>query len=333
MLQLPVKLAVASVFLLCGLLFAFETHESGLGQNTVADGWSCPTAMVSDNNALSKLPTTWAGTGQGKTRLLYRDYKQVHGHDYRPRSQGQAPSCVGQAAAAGADFLAATQIKKFGTERPPRAGASAAIIYGLSRHQIGQIKAGFGGGSHCIWACKAMQRYGVVPMVEYHDLGVDLSDPSAKLCVQYGSTGVPPPLQDIARQHSVIEYIKIDTFEELRDAIQNGCPVIVGSRQGFGPKSGAIRDSDGFLVPPRYLFRRSTWSHAMLFIGVRDTGRKGALILNSWGPRWVSGPKMFDDEPEGCFWADRRVVNSMLSHGDTYAIHCFVGYPNYRLWR
>ena len=328
-----VKLAMLFTLGLYGSVFMFEAAQPGLLRDTIDAGWSDPDKSQASDRAISAIPDSWVDSGKGQTRLLYQDYAAVYGSTYEPRNQGNAPSCVGQATAAAVDFLAAVQIAKGYDERPPYAGASAAIIYGLSRHQIGHIPPEFGGGSHCVWACQAIQQYGVVPMVDYPLIGVYLAEPSAKLCVEYGRTGVSTALQDIAKLHPVIEFIKIQSFNELRDAMQNGCPVVVGSRQGFGDTGLLTRDEDGFLVPPRGLFRKSQWAHAMVFIGVRDSGRKGALILNSWGPDWVQGPKAFGDEPEGSFWADDEVVNKMLSYGDSYAIYCFIGYPKYHIWR
>jgi hypothetical protein len=62
----------------------------------------------------------------------------------------------------------------------------------------------------------------------------------------------------------------------------------------------------------------------MVAISVRyATGpgkRDGVLILNSWGPNWVKGPKWPEDQPEGSFWAARRDVEAMLAQGDSFVI-------------
>lgn len=302
------------------------------------NGWAAPTVAQADPMIQSTIPEWWNGRGVGGTFLLYRDYQVVHGRPYPTRDQGAAPSCVGQAAAAAVDFLAATQARyNYEEERLPDAGASAAVIYGLSRQEIGGLSPWAGGGSHCLWSVKAIQQYGVVAMREYP--AGNFSIPSASLCIKYGSEGASPALEAIARRHPVLEFIRIRTFENLRDAMYFGCPVVVGSSIGFGKRSGALRDKDGFLNRPgapnkNRFFRRpwnpSIWNHAMVFIGVRDNGRKGALLLNSWG-KWISGPKAFGDEPMGSFWTDAKVVNLMLSYNDAFAIYGFIGYPNYRI--
>src|SRR5690606_1598062 len=108
----------------------------------------------------------------------------------------------------------------------------------------------FAGGSHCRWAVRAIQKYGVVPMVDYPELGVNLSVNDVERCIDYGYNGVPSGLTPIGQQHLVIEYIKIASYEEARDAIANGCPIVIGSNVGFGNKAVAMRDAEGFLSPP-----------------------------------------------------------------------------------
>ena len=70
----------------------------------------------------------------------------------------------------------------------------------------------------------------------------------------------------------------------------------------------------------------------MCAIGVVDQGRKGVLIINSWGENWVSGPNRFPDMPVGCFFVDADIVDSMIRQGDSFGIRGFHGYKSYRLW-
>jgi hypothetical protein len=49
-------------------------------------------------------------------------------------------------------------------------------------------------------------------------------------------------------------------------------------------------------------------------------GRDGALLQNSWGKSWVSGPRWPDDQPEGSFWASRTDIEAALKQGDSWAI-------------
>ena len=313
----------------CGLIGAPEALKRDVYQG----GWEAEKLdrRLSDENLVWSVPE-WDGVGEGGTRLLYKDYKQVHGTNYVPRNQGSAPSCVGQATAAAVDFLAAVEIRAGDPERAPPANAAACVIYGLSRIEIGGLPITAMGGSHNLWAAQAIQEYGVVARLNYPLLNHDLRVPSPSRAVEFGARGVPKGLELIAKIHPVKEYIAIDSYEELRDAVYMGCPVTIGSSVGFGDGK-RTRDSDGFLNRPRRLFFESTWNHSMVCIGVCDEGRRGALILNSWGSNWVNGPYRFGDEPAGCFWVDAATIDKMVKQGDSFALRGFEGYPHYRLWR
>jgi hypothetical protein len=43
------------------------------------------------------------------------------------------------------------------------------------------------------------------------------------------------------------------------------------------------------------------------------------LILNSWGPNWIGGPKVPSDMPDGSYWARRSVVEQRMLD-DAWAI-------------
>lgn len=320
------KLLLASCLLSIGYAASYERPENY--------GWS--SSRIADNkHALSDIPVKWQGSGKGQVRLLYQHYQQVHGIPYPPRDQGEAPSCVGQATAAACDILAAVQIAEGARERAPPGNASAATIYGWSRVKIGQINTRrFGAGSHCAWAASAVQKYGVVANTHYREIGIDLSSPSPQRAIEYGLNGVPQPLEAIGQEHIVVEFIKVKSFNEVRDAIYQGCPVIIGSDVGFGDKNGARRDDDGFLNRPKNLMglQKSRWNHAMVIIAMKDDERPGGLILNSWGPDWISGPKHYLDEPEGAFWADAEDIDEICSQDDSYAIRFFIGYTSYDFW-
>ena len=302
----------------------FSGGEEYAGEE-YAGGWqeAEPQEKERDNFLILDLPHDWRGGGAGKTRLLHDDWLTVHKTPYVPREQKRAPSCVGQAVAAAVDFLAAVEIASGEPERSPPARASAATIYGYSRQEIGNIGPNFGGGSHNLWAVQAIQKYGVIAELRYGLIGVDLREADPAQCIKYGWEGVPDSLDFVARLHPVRDYISIDSYEELRDAIVNGCPVVIGSNQGFGNKDTARRDKDGFLVPPRRRWRPSIWAHSMVVIGVCDEGRTGALFLNSWGSGWISGPSRFPTTPQGCFWGDAESVERRVKQGDAFASRRF----------
>ena len=310
-----------------------------LGDN---DGWnntSTNDLRINDPNLLLEIPEEWVGVGIGQTRLLFHDYAAVHGHTYIPRDQGNSPSCVGQATAAAVDFLAAVEIHSFGeAERAPPGAAAACAIYGLSRQEIGELGPDVGGGSMNIWACQAIQQYGVIARLQYPMLGYDLREPSAARAIKFGSKGLSRGLEMVAKIHPVKDYIAINSYEDLRDAVAMGYPVTIGSSQGFG-NGKLTRDSEGFLSPPFRIFRPSVWNHSLCCIGVCDEGRRGALILNSWGGEpedgsgWISGPDRFPGTPEGCFFVDASIIDYMVKHGDSFAIRGYKGYKSYQIFQ
>jgi hypothetical protein len=100
----------------------------------------------------------------------------------------------------------------------------------------------------------------------------------------------------------------VSTWDELVAAMKNGYPVTICSNQGFTLK----RDQDGFCSA------RGSWGHCMLIGGVRFD-RPGACILQSWGPNVPEGPRALD-QPTFSFWAERSVVERILSQGDSWAL-------------
>jgi hypothetical protein len=318
--------------LLTGIVvFGHESQPLGEGQS-YDGGWGA-SYVIHPSFLDETFPSVWNGDGEGKTRLLYKDYEAVHGAAYVPRHQQSMPSCVGHATAAAVDILACVEIHSLNhRERAPPGRIAACVIYGLSRQEIGEFGPLSGGGSYNRYAARAIQEYGVVAHQRYPHLAYDLSAPSTSLCATFGREGVPESIERLAKQHPVHRFIKINSFTQLRDAIQHGCPVIIGSNVGFGSKEGRTRDEDGFLNPPRRMFAKSVWNHSMVAVAVCDSGRKGALILNSWGPDWISGPKKIGDEPEGSFWADMKIVDRMLKQGDSYALCLLTGWSAYRVW-
>lgn len=65
----------------------------------------------------------------------------------------------------------------------------------------------------------------------------------------------------------------------------------------------------------------------MVICGVSDGQSKRALLLNSWGKYWISGPKWIGDEPDGSFWISKRDTEKILSYNDAYAILPIPGVP------
>jgi hypothetical protein len=241
-----------------------------------------------------KYPTSWNGKGQGRTFVLYRK------HDVTAMSQGPVGSCVGCAASKALEMMDGKEY-------------SAEWCYAISRSHFG--KDSNRAGSWCGWSAQTMRDVGALPQGNYAVTGYDLSRYDPALADAW-ERGPPETLSHIAKQHRASGFVKIKTWEQLRDAISQGIPVIVGSSVGFGSKSGQVRSRDGMLRARWW----SRWSHAMVFCGVSDGKSKRALLLNSWGKNWVRGPKWLGDEPDGSFWISKSTAVKMLKQGDAYAI-------------
>lgn len=239
-------------------------------------------------------PKHWKRDGAGKTYVLYRK------HNVLAMSQGSTGSCVGCATAKSLELMHGQRF-------------SAEWLYGGSRKHFGAHYSPFA-GSFCGYAAQLVKDVGAVPSLDYSIMGDDLrvySPARAKIW----SRGPPEQYETIAASYRS-GFVKINNWEQLRDSIANGVPVIVGSQVGFGPTRGARRTSDGRLRSRWW----SRWNHAMVFCGVSDGRSKRALLLNSWGTKWISGPKWLGDEPDGSFWVSKRDAQKMLSYGDAYAI-------------
>lgn len=241
-----------------------------------------------------KYPEHWNSDGKGKTYVLYRK------HNTKAMSQGAVGSCVGCATAKALELMHGQRF-------------SAEWCYGISRKHFEQHHSPFA-GSFCGYAAQAIKDVGALPSLDYSIIGDDMRVYSAARAKQW-QRGPPEGYEYIASGYRS-GFVQIETWEQLRDAIANGVPVIVGSSVGYGSTRGCTRNSEGMLRARWW----SKWNHAMVFCGVSDGKSKRALLLNSWGENWVKGPKWLGDEPEGSFWVSKSDAEDMLAYGDAYAI-------------
>lgn len=77
-------------------------------------------------------------------------------------------------------------------------------------------------------------------------------------------------------------------------------------------------------------------SHNCMTIGGVDDTRKRSnellfLILNSWGPNWISGEKF--EQPDGSFWIREHVMAAMLAQKQTYVFSNFNGFRKKMAWK
>lgn len=284
------------------------TEYSNLG------GWIRRPDEVS--RALRSLPLPYfaeaaprlAGSGAGKTVLLYQAYKEVNGGSFIDYPAQVIGDCVSHGFGHGIDLLAAVQIAI--AKRPELFKQTATeAVYGMARVDIGGQRGSYSDGAVGAWAAKAVSQLGTLNRE-------DLGPYDGKRAKEWGARGVPRELVSKAVDHKVRTASLVTTYDQLEDALFNGYPVVVCSDQGFAME----RDRDGFSQA------KGSWMHCMLFVGIRAGDRPGACILQSWGPDVPSGPLGLD-QPSYSFWADKRVVERMLSQQDSWSISAFDGYP------
>lgn len=260
------------------------------------------------------------GSGKGKAQLLYKFLEKVLGKF--PVLEQAIGDCVSFGLAGAINVLAATEIHLNGDFESWGGLTSTEDIYGGSRVLIGNGSLGNGDGSIGAWAVKYACEYGTLVRKKYDN--IDLSVYSGARAREWGRPRVGPPKQLLtyAREHKIKTYSLVKTYEEVRDAIYNGYPVTIASNQGFSN----VRDKEGFLKP------QGSWPHQMFICAVDDEyKRPGVLIMNSWGPNWVSGPKRLN-QPDGSFWCDAEVLERNILRGqDSWAISGFQGYPSQKL--
>ena len=260
------------------------------------------------------------GDGAGGKALLWKYVERAIGGDLSPRNQGSTSSCVGQATASAIDALSGVQIAGLGTMTGPLVRADATSLYAMARFEIGKLVHGrrlSGGGAFVRYAAEAAQTLGCLSMSYYPDSDYDLTDFDTKLCKVWEKRGLPDELEPAALKHLSSDITAIDSYEECRAALANGWAVIVGSNFGF---KGQKRDKDGFLKV------RGNWAHAMLFDAYDESvARPYVTIRNSWGARWVSGPRPLG-LPAGCFNVTPEICHDMCRRGEAIALSGFSGF-------
>lgn len=212
---------------------------------------------------------------------------------------------------------------------PPQIPSTEALYGGArveARGKDGSGSAPVGGWSDGAtgWgAARWLRDWGVVYREQV--LGHDLRSYSPERAKQWGAYGCGGQgdngrLDAQAKKHPCRYVAAVKTWDELVAAVTSGYPCTIASSVGF---NSGNRDKDGFCAAS------GTWMHQMCVIGVRfqenGSPRDGALIANSWG-NYVGGGKWPEDMPDGCFWASKAAIQSILSQNDSYAIGSVEGF-------
>ena len=158
-------------------------------------------------------------------------------------------------------------------------------------------------------------------MKQYGDTNLDVPY-SDNRCREYGRSWCSDELKSYALKHLIQAANQVTSAEDAWVLIGGSYVIQVCSNRGFA----RTRDNDGFLKA------RGTWDHALSVIGRRTTasGRRGFLVLNSWGEDWCSGP-LFEDQPKGSFYCDFNTMDGMLRQGDSFNLIDFHGFRPIKL--
>lgn len=252
--------------------------------------------------------------GAARRMMLWEAVRQVLGKDTDNYAQ-EIGDCVSFGAKNAIEYLMCVEILLKGDPEgwrpifPP-------YLYGSGRVYVGNGQMDGEDGSTGSWMAAAVAKYGVLAADEK-----DVPRYSGSVAKKWGdSPGPPREFQDIAKVHPIKSAAKINSWDDLVQAICNGYPCTVASDQGFSMSPG----SDGYHNP------EGNWGHQMCIIGVDDESSDPfAIILNSWGD--VMGSlkdfKTGDKLPVGTIRARKRVIEGMIEQGETFAYSNFDGFP------
>lgn len=316
------RIAAVLAILLAGvLIFAFRHREperigdfgydpDPAGAKLYAQSLPAPTFSEAAPDVMRKT--------KPQDTFLFRAMDAAHraryGTPFSVSNQGSVGSCVAHGAAH-AIYASEAVSWSLGERSEPPLLVSQPSIYGGSRVEIrGKSINNGGDGSTGFHAAKWLSEYGVIYQKPYDSF--DCTDNSPALCKlwgRYGNGGEGnTALDEDAKKTPARHVTRIRNWDELVAAVCNGYAVTIASSQGFAKTT----DDECFLRPS------GTWMHQMAIVGVKVEGRQGACIMNSWGGNWITyrGERWPSDLPKGCFWADRSVVERILSQGDSWAI-------------
>lgn len=258
-------------------------------------------------------------------RLANRGRSMTGQKPYASRNQGRVGSCVSFGAVAACEYaMAATGALRRGGPNQELPDLVQEVVYGGSRVEVNGGRSPVNGdGSTGAWAAKWLSTGGVLARGKYGNH--DLTSYSESRCKQWGDAGVPDELEPEAKKQTVVSVALVKTTDEAKKALGQGYAMFICSDVGFGQRGPYARDADGFLKAS------GQWMHCMAVIGYRSD-KKGYLILNSWGPKWVGGPAgKYSDIPDGSFWCDEQTMARILAQGDSYVVSGVKGFPKRKL--
>lgn len=262
-------------------------------------------------------------------RAAYKAHAALYGKPWVVERQGIG-DCVSWGWAHGIWVAQCVDWETGRLANPPPFPSTEAIYGGsrvCARGRPGDGAAPVGGwsdGSYGAAAARWVRDWGVVYREEVggHDLRAYSPDRAKKWgAYGCGGQGDGGKLDAIAKKHPATHVAMVKDFDAAAAAVEAGFPIPVCCLVGFE----SVRDQHG------YARASGTWAHCQCFVAVRyaknGSPSDALLCLNSWGPRWISGPKWPDDMPEGSFWVTRATVERMLaSQPDSFAVGSIAGF-------
>ncbi|KKM77468.1 hypothetical protein LCGC14_1369730 [marine sediment metagenome] len=286
------------------------------------DGW-LPSGNIYVQRTFGQAAKHLTNFGQNKLACLWKTFEHVTEESWTPRKQLGA-DCVAMAAGAALDILTTVQMTLKQTKERWVAETNTDMIYSGGRNLIPKSKPQ--NGMRAEWVVKYLNKYGNLLKQQYGEY--DLRSYTKALTIKWDHKGVPAELLEIAKEHPLLEYAQVKSWIEFRDAIAAGYPVLFCASMGG---SNSRRDSDGFIKPSK-----RKWYHSWCGAGIVDGKRPGALLINSHGEHYGSGPKTHG-QPDGSVWIDAKHIDSHCrKFGDSYALSLYKGFPKpeeeYILW-
>jgi hypothetical protein len=285
------------------------------GARKFAAGLPTPTFAAAAPDAMEK--------AKPKDTFLWRAMDAAHkaryGTPFKCSNQLSVGSCVAHGAAHAVFCSQAVSWSVKERDEPPFLAHQGAI-YGGSRVEARGMPGdgarpygGYSDGSTGYHAAKWLREWGVIDKRQYPSIDCTISNVDIERemgAFGCGGKGDANRLDNEAKKVPCLYVTQVKTWDELVAAITSGHAVTVASNQGFTKSL----DSQSFAAPS------GVWFHQMAIIGVRFD-REGAAIINSWGSYLTyNHPRYPHDLPDGVFWADRKVIERMLSQGDSWAI-------------
>lgn len=261
-----------------------------------------------------------------KESLLYKVVNKAAGYEFFPWDQ-KTGSCVGQGALA---VMATLQAVEIITEKQTFEEWRLPFIlynYGQSRKRGGLN--GEGEGSFGSSMAESLNEDGCPPLDPSYPQPIHQQDGSwtfgAKAEMDWSNGNKPPiDLSSSAKSFKVKSTSKLNSSEEVKQALSNGYPVTIASSWwGFGEMK--VKASG---TPAVQLASRSqNWGHQQSCLGFTTHPDFGLIFLiqNSWGNAHGTPPGNFG-EPKGSYWIKAKDMDRICFE-EVFSFSNFDGYP------